>query len=50
MAASLIDVYRRQIERERDLARLFREVGFDVDKLLTALAGYGRLHPARPTP
>jgi hypothetical protein len=37
-------------ERERDLARLFREVGFDVDKLLTALAGYGRLHPASPTP
>ena len=37
-------------ERERDLARLFREVGFDVDKLLAALAGYGRLHPASPTP
>jgi hypothetical protein len=32
-------------ERERDLAQLFREVGFDTDKLLAALAGYGRLHP-----
>ncbi len=32
-------------ERERDLAQLFREVGFDVDKLLAALVGYGRLHP-----
>jgi hypothetical protein len=32
-------------ERERDLAQLFREVGFDIDKLLAALAGYGRLRP-----
>lgn len=35
----------RPEERERDLAKVFREVGFDVDKLLKALAGYGRLHP-----
>jgi hypothetical protein len=32
-------------ERQRDLARVFREVGFDVEKLLEALAGYGRLSP-----
>jgi len=37
-------------ERERDLLRLYREVGFDVDKLLAALAGYGRLRPQRRTP
>jgi hypothetical protein len=30
-------------ERERDLAGLFREVGFDVDRLLTALVGYAKL-------
>ncbi len=30
-------------ERERDLLRLFREVGFEVQKLLAALAGYGQL-------
>jgi len=30
-------------ERERDLLQLFREAGFDVDKLLAAVAGYGRL-------
>ena len=30
-------------ERERDLLRLFREAGFDVQKLLAALAGYGHL-------
>ncbi len=30
-------------ERERDLVQLFREVGFDMTKLLAALAGYGRL-------
>lgn len=35
-------------ERQRDLVQLFREVGFDVEKLLTALAGYGRLHGAPP--
>jgi len=33
-------------ERERDIAKLFREVGFDVGKLLEALAGYGSLHGA----
>jgi len=33
-------------EREQDLLRLFREVGFDVEKLLQALEGYGRLQPA----
>jgi DcmR-like sensory protein len=31
-------------ERERDLLKLFREVGFDVGKLLQALAGYGGIH------
>jgi len=30
-------------ERERDLMSLFRDVGFDVDKLLAAVVGYGRL-------
>jgi hypothetical protein len=30
-------------ERERDLLQLFREVGFDLSKLLATLAGYGRL-------
>lgn len=30
-------------DRDRDLARVFREVGFDTAKLLEALAGYGRL-------
>jgi hypothetical protein len=30
-------------ERERDLQKLFREASFDVDKLLAAVAGYGRL-------
>jgi MEDS: MEthanogen/methylotroph, DcmR Sensory domain len=34
-------------ERQRDLAQLFREVGFNTEKLLAALAGYGRL-PAGP--
>lgn len=33
-------------ERERDLANLFREVGFDVEKMLAALKGYGRLKPS----
>ncbi len=32
-------------DRERDLGNLFREVGFDVEKLLGALRGYGRLKP-----
>jgi DcmR-like sensory protein len=31
-------------ERERDLVKLFREVGFDVERLLETLAGYGSLH------
>jgi hypothetical protein len=31
-------------ERHRDLAATFRAVGFDVDKLLAALAGFGGLH------
>ena len=35
-------------ERERDLLQLFREVGFDLSKLLSALAGYGRLRPGAP--
>lgn len=35
-------------ERERDLVKLFREVGFDVGKLLDALAGYGSLHGTSP--
>jgi len=30
-------------ERERDLLRLFRDVQFDVNKLLTALAGYAQV-------
>jgi hypothetical protein len=32
-------------ERHRDLMSAFREVGFDVEKLLVAIAAYGRLHP-----
>lgn len=32
-------------DRERDLVELFRQVGFDVEKLLAALAGFGRLRP-----
>jgi hypothetical protein len=35
-------------DRERDLTRLFREVGFDLAKLLAALKGYGRLKPTPP--
>jgi len=35
-------------ERERDLLQLFREVGFDLEKLLATLAGYGRLRPKTP--
>jgi hypothetical protein len=37
-------------ERERDLLQLFREVGFDLTKLLATLAGYGRLRPGTGTP
>ena len=33
-------------ERERDLLRLFREVQFDVSKLLSALAGYAQVQQA----
>ena len=32
-------------ERQRDLAQVFREVGFDTEKLLAALVGYGRMEP-----
>ncbi len=32
-----------EAERARNLTQLFREVGFDLEKLLAALAGYGRL-------
>jgi hypothetical protein len=34
-------------ERQRDLAQVFREVGFDTEKLLAALVGYGRMHPGQ---
>ena len=35
-------------DRERDLRDVFREVGFDLEKLLSTLAGYGQLQrPAR---
>ncbi|MBZ5515599.1 MAG: MEDS domain-containing protein [Acidobacteriia bacterium] len=37
-------------ERERDLLQLFREVGFEVERLLAALAGYGRLRPESGNP
>jgi len=30
-------------ERERDLAELFREVGFNCEKLLAAIVGFGRM-------
>lgn len=33
-------------DRERDLVSLYREVGLSVDRLLEALAAYGRLHSA----
>jgi len=35
-------------DRERDLRDVFREVGFDLGKLLSTLAGYGQLQ--RPAP
>lgn len=35
-------------DRERDLVQLFCEVGFDMSRLLAALAGYGRLHDESP--
>ena len=35
-------------DRERDLRDVFREVGFDLEKLLSTLAGYGQLQ--RPGP
>ena len=34
-------------DRERDLRDVFRQVGFDLEKLLSTLAGYGQLQ--RPT-
>lgn len=37
-------------ERYRDLTQMFREVGFDVEKLLAALVGYGRLRAPGPPP
>ena len=34
-------------DRERDLRHAYREVGFDLDRLLSTLASYGKLqHPA----
>jgi hypothetical protein len=38
----------RAEDRERDLRAVFREVGFDLGKLLSTLAGYGKLQ--RPAP
>ncbi|MGD0221153.1 MAG: MEDS domain-containing protein [Terriglobia bacterium] len=35
-------------DRERDLRDVFREVGFDLEKLFSTLAGYGQLQ--RPAP
>lgn len=35
-------------DRARDLNNLFREVGFDIEKLLATLKGYGRLKPSAP--
>jgi hypothetical protein len=35
-------------ERQRDLLQVFREVGFDMEKLLAALAGYGHMHAGEP--
>jgi len=32
-------------QRRQSLMTLFREVGFDVEKLLEAIAAYGRIHP-----
>jgi MEDS: MEthanogen/methylotroph, DcmR Sensory domain len=37
-------------ERRRSLVDLFREVGFDVEKLLEAIAAFGRIHPGLPDP
>jgi hypothetical protein len=38
-------------ERERDLLKVFRDVGFDVSKLLAAVIGFGRLQqPPSPDP
>jgi hypothetical protein len=37
-------------DRERDLMRLFRDVGFDLANLLAALSGYGRLQPGSGIP
>ena len=35
-------------DRERDLRAVFRAVGFDLEKLLSTLAGYGRLQGEPP--
>jgi len=35
-------------EREHDLLQVFRDVQFDVSKLLAALSGYARLQQAQP--
>jgi hypothetical protein len=35
-------------DRERDLREVFREVGFDLEKLLSTLAGYGQLQRLGP--
>ncbi|HET7840233.1 MAG TPA: MEDS domain-containing protein [Terriglobia bacterium] len=32
-------------DRHHEVEKAFRDVGFDTDKLLAALQGYGRLHP-----
>jgi hypothetical protein len=37
-------------ERERDLAQLFREVGFNWERLLEALVGFGRIQGSAPSP
>jgi len=37
-------------DRQRSLVDLFREVGFDTEKLLEAIAAFGRIHPGWPDP
>ena len=37
-------------DRERDLRDVFREVGFDLEKLFSTLAGYGQLQEPPPGP
>ena len=36
--------------RERDLSQLFREVGFNWERLLAALVGFGRIQGSGPSP